>query len=136
MSGVGFDGPGRTKDLLAAVCAHADEIRAALLARPGHGAGPLDDVLAAMDAGAGLAGPLDVLHAVLQASGDALGLLAYSDHDATTRGLQPTGISETELAETVYLCPTDRCTRYWFPIGSAPVPGCRFDGAPLRADHL
>ncbi|GAB2901205.1 hypothetical protein GCM10022245_40660 [Streptomyces mayteni] len=118
------------------MCAHADEIRTDLLSSPGHSAAPLDDALAAMAAGGDPSGPLEVLHAVLQASGDALGLLGYTDHDATTRGIHPTGISESELVETVYLCPAGRCTRYWFPTATAPVPHCRLDGAPLRGDRL
>lgn len=136
MGGVSFEDRGRSADLLAAVCAHAEEIRADLLDGSGGGEAPLDDVLAAMAAGDDLAAPLEALHAVLQASGDALGLLGYSDHVATTRGLRPTGVGEAELVETVYLCPAGRCTRYWFPVGSAPVPHCRLDGVPLRADRL
>ncbi|TDC25965.1 hypothetical protein E1265_05555 [Streptomyces sp. 8K308] len=133
-----FEDPGRSADLLAAVCGHAKEIRADLLHGSGGGAAPLDDVLAAMAAGDDLAAPLEALHAVLRASGDALGLLGYSDHVATTRGLEPAGIVGVEdgLVETVYLCPAGRCTRYWFPVGSAPVPHCRFDDVPLRGERL
>ena len=120
---------------LAAVCAHLKEIRADLRGGPGGDEGPVERVLAAARDGGDVAGTLAVLHAVLQADGDPLGLDGYTDHTGATRGLRPAGISTTR-AEPVYLCPAGRCARYWLPLTTVPVPHCTISNSMLRRERL
>lgn len=81
-----------------------------------------------------------MLHAVLQASCDPLGLDGYTDHTGSTRGIQPAGISNTGIpnirAELVYLCPGGRCARYWWPQATSSVPQCAISSTILRRERL
>ncbi|MFE5108296.1 hypothetical protein [Streptomyces sp. NPDC056663] len=126
---------GGEAERLAAVCAHLEEIRADLRDGPGGDEGPVERVLAAARDGGDTAGALAVLHAVLQAGGDPLGLDGYTDHAGAIRGLRPAGISTTR-AEPVYLCPAGRCARYWWPQATVPVPHCTISSSMLRRERL
>ncbi|TVL90263.1 hypothetical protein CD790_22370 [Streptomyces sp. SAJ15] len=133
------DGPEReagvVAERLAAVCAHLGEIRRDLQEGPGGDDAPVDRLLAAARGGGDIAGPLAALHAVLQAGGDPQGLDGYAGAGAATRGVRPVGISDRP-AESVYLCPTGRCARYWWPQATAPVPRCAITSAVLRWERL
>ncbi|NEA66991.1 hypothetical protein [Streptomyces sp. SID12488] len=120
---------------LAAVCAHLKEIRADLRGGPGGDEDQVEQVLAAVQDGGDVVGTLAVLHAVLQAGGDPLGLDGYTDHAGTNRGLRPAGIS-TARTELVYLCPAGRCARYWLPLAAVPVPHCAISSTMLRRERL
>ncbi|MEO3749415.1 hypothetical protein [Streptomyces sp. B6B3] len=121
---------------LAVVCAYLGEIRRDLLQGPGGDEVPMEQVLTAAQSGGNLAGPLAVLHAVLQAGGDPLGLDGYSDNGQGLRSLRPVGISDDRPGERVYLCPTSRCARYWWPQATVDVPHCAISGTALRRDRL
>ena len=134
VDGGGVTSPGAA-ERLAAVCAHLQQIREDLLVGPGRDDGPLERVLVAARDGGDVAGTLSLLHAVLQAGGDPLGLDGYTDVASAVRGLRPTGISSLS-AELVYLCPEGRCARYWWPQGTAPVPHCAISSSTLRRERL
>ncbi|MFE3152822.1 hypothetical protein ACFXJ6_40320 [Streptomyces sp. NPDC059218] len=122
---------------LAAVCEQLDDIRRDLRSGPGGDDGPVERVLAAARAGADVADALDGLHAVLQAGGDPWGLDGYADDGPGLRGIWPEGITRPSPGEHVYLCPADRCTRFWWPRrATEPVPECRMSGATLRRKRL
>ncbi|MFD3993318.1 hypothetical protein [Streptomyces sp. NPDC058583] len=132
--GSGVTSPGGA-ERLAAVCAHLEEIRADLRSGPSGEDDLLERVLAAARDGGDVAGTISVLHAVLQAGGDPMGLDGYTDSAGATRGLRPAGISSART-ELVYLCPAGRCARYWWPQATAPVPHCAINGSILRQERL
>lgn len=140
MAGETNDVAERVATQLGVVCAHLDEIRRDLLDGVAGSASPLEEALAAVRSGDDVAGPLDVLHAMLQADGDPQGLNGYGQGDAATRSLRPVGIAAGAPGETVYVCPlmgqSDRCARYWWPQGAAPVPTCSISGSPLHRDRI
>ncbi|MEU9247788.1 hypothetical protein [Streptomyces sp. NPDC048385] len=117
----------RERNGLAYVCAHLDDLRRRL-----EGAGDataLRDLLAAVRDGQEAAGPLRALHNALLGAGDARGVYG------ATRSFRPAGIDGTATAETVYLCPADRCSRYAWPESSA-APLCEATGQRLRRGRL
>ncbi|MFJ4526201.1 hypothetical protein ACIP4Y_35685 [Streptomyces sp. NPDC088810] len=118
---------------LAAVCAHLEEIRRHL--REGPGEGPVERLLDAARDGQDFAGPLMLLHAVLQAGGDPQGLDGYADTGSATRGVRSVGIS-VQPGERVYLCPDGRCARYWWPQSTGEVPRCAISGNALQPERL
>lgn len=124
-----------TAERLAVVCAHLEEIREDL--RRGHSGGEdlVDEVLVTARAGGDITDRLAVLHAVLQAGGDAHGLDGYGDSGPGTRGLRPVGISDRP-GEQLYLCPGSRCARYWWPQPATDVPHCAVSGTALRRERL
>ncbi|MBT3150004.1 hypothetical protein HTV45_03625 [Streptomyces sp. CHD11] len=115
-------------------------IRRDLLTSSDGSDGPLEGLLAAVQADGQIADALEVLHAALRADGDALGLYGYADAGTGVRSLRPAGISGTSSGsyggETAYVCPADRCARYWWPDGPASVPHCAISGAALRRERL
>ncbi|MFI8192090.1 hypothetical protein ACIF8T_25455 [Streptomyces sp. NPDC085946] len=129
------DGAEVVAERLAVVCAHLAQIRRDVREGPGGDETPVDLLLATARDGGDVAGPLAVLHAVLQAGGDPQGLDGYTGTGAATRGVRPAGISDRP-AETVYLCPAGRCARHWWPRATAAVPHCAISGAALRRERL
>ncbi|MFF7174776.1 hypothetical protein [Streptomyces pseudovenezuelae] len=126
-----------TAQRLAAVCSSVEKIRGRLLNSPAGNDDILEEVLIAARSDGEIAGPVDVLHAVLQALGDAQGLYSYSDNGRTVdRGVHPAGIDRERPAEAVYLCPAARCARFWWPQGPVPVARCAISGEALRWDRL
>ncbi|MGW6308766.1 hypothetical protein ACWFRQ_21510 [Streptomyces niveus] len=136
----------RTAERIATVCTQLEAIRGELHETRNGDDGPLEAVLAEARSrgarnGRDLVAALDQLHAALQAGGDALGLRGYSEQGAGSRGLRPAGI-DGDLAgggrggEITYVCPGDRCTRYWWPQGPAPVPRCAVSDTSLRRERL
>ncbi|WP_331769521.1 hypothetical protein OG948_37825 (plasmid) [Embleya sp. NBC_00888] len=123
---------------LAIVCSRAEEIRTRLRNSPVGGDAALEELLTAARGGGRTADRLDVLHAILQALGDARGLYAYGDDGRVeNRDVHAAGLGRVESAtDLVYLCPDSRCTRSWWPQGSAPVPHCVVSGSTLRRDRL
>ncbi|WP_371551399.1 hypothetical protein OG266_38445 [Streptomyces sp. NBC_00554] len=116
---------------MAYVCTHIEEIRSDLRSRVSGDDTSLEELLAAARADGDVAGPLDGLHAILQAANeDARGLYGC------VRGISPLGIDRARPGETVYLCPADRCVRYWWPGTPGPVPRCEISGEALRRDRL
>ncbi|WP_326690704.1 hypothetical protein OIE63_28635 [Streptomyces sp. NBC_01795] len=131
------DEHGDAAERLAVVCEYLDEIRRDLRSGPGGGDTAVEQVLAAVRNGADAADSLDGLHAVLQVGGDPWGLNGYAGDGSGTRGLQPAGISRPNPGEHVYVCPADRCTRYWWlQQATAPVPHCHISGTVLRRKRL
>jgi len=119
------------RDALAYVCTHLEGIRSDLRSGLIGDDAPLEDLLAAVRAGRDVAGPLDALHAVLQADGDPQGLYGV------VRGISPVGVGRARPGETVYLCPARLCKREWQrETPSSPVPRCEISGDPLRRDRL
>ncbi|MFJ8162345.1 hypothetical protein ACIRBY_15630 [Streptomyces sp. NPDC096136] len=118
----------RTRAALAYVCTHVEEIREDLLDT--GDAVPLDRVTAALHTDGDVSGPLDVLHARLQADGDAAGVYGSS------RSVRLAGTSAAGAGHTVYLCPTARCSRWWWPQDTAPLPRCGIVGQSLRRTRL
>ncbi len=126
-----------TAQRLTFVCSGVEDIRRRLCNHPAGDDTVLEDVLTAVRDGGEMAGPVDTLHRVLQALGDAQGLYAYSDNGHTAdRGVHPAGADRERPAEPVYLCPAGRCARFWWPQGPAPVPRCEINGDALRRDRL
>jgi hypothetical protein len=117
-----------TAAALAYVCPRVAEIRNALRTGPGGDDTVLDRLLDAFRDGADLTDLLDLLHGLLQAGGNALGLYGRFDHGAGTRALRPAGIdvSLTALSDIVYVCPVSRCSRYEWPQTAPSVPRCQF----------
>ena len=129
----------RTAAALAYICANVEQLREDLRGGAGGDDAPLEQLLAALGDGGDLAGPLDRLHARLQADGDAVGIYGHTGDGAATRGLSPAGIGGVGLpgpAEIVYLCPAARCVRFEWPRTAAPVPRCRISGESLRRERL
>ncbi|MFD4604364.1 hypothetical protein ACFWPQ_40905 [Streptomyces sp. NPDC058464] len=130
----GFD---ETAQRLALVCSNVEAIRGRLRNAPAGDDTLLEEVLTAARGGGEIAGPVDVLHAVLQALGDAQGLYAYSpQRRPPDRGVHPAGTDRKRPAEPVYVCPDTRCARFWWPDGPAPVPRCAISGDALRRNRL
>lgn len=122
-----------TRSATAAVCEHGESYRPVLLYRLGD-AGPLDRAIEALRTGADPVAALDELDAALQASGDPRGLYGAlrGSRDPSTA----TGIASAVPGESVYLCPTERCSRFWLTEGPAPVAQCSLSEAPLRRRKL
>jgi hypothetical protein len=131
----------RRAEQVAIVCAHIDDIQEDLCDIRDGDDGPLEAVLAATRNGRDIAASLKELHTALQAGGDALGLHGYSEGGSGNRGPQPLGVngdlaSAGQGHEITYVCPADRCTRYWWPQGAEPVPRCAINGTSLRRERL
>lgn len=81
---------------------------------------------------------LDRLHTALRQAGDPRGVYgqALRRMPSSVRGTAPLGNSMVRPAETIYLCPIGRCSRFWFPDDRSPadVPNCSASGVPLTAD--
>ncbi|MFD7003806.1 hypothetical protein ACFWA5_48135 [Streptomyces mirabilis] len=122
------------RSMLAIVCVNAEDIRRRLCNGPTGNAALLEEVLTAARGGRETSGPVDVLHAVLQALGDARGLYAY--RRTAGRGVHPPGADRECPDEPVYLCPAARCARFWWPEGPVLVPRCAISGDALRRDRL
>ncbi len=123
-----------TAQRLAAVCSSVEEIRKRLHNSPAGNDGILEEVLIAARRDGEIAGPVDVLHAVLQGLGDARGLHAYIR--TADRGVHPAGADRESTSEPVYLCPAAQCARFWWSQGPVPVPRCAISGGALRRDRL
>ncbi|WP_392675827.1 hypothetical protein [Streptomyces sp. LN785] len=124
---------------LAYICAHLEQVRDDLRTGAGGDEGPLDQLLAAIGNGENLTDPLDLLHARLQADGDAAGIYGHTGNVAVTRNLRPAGVDRAGLtgaAETVYLCSAARCARFEWPQPATPIPQCRISGETLRRERL
>lgn len=122
-----------TRSGAAAVCEHAERYRPVLLSRLGD-TGPLDRAVEALRSGAEPVAALDELDAALQALGDSHGL--YGALRKPGDPAAPAGLAPSAPGESVYLCPTERCSRFWLPEGPAPVVQCSISGAPLRRRKL
>jgi hypothetical protein len=135
------DGTARSAEEIAAaigyVCGDPEQLRDVL---PGDERALVDQVLANA-----LNGPLetakellDRLHVALRRAGDPRGVYGQVLRKIPWfgRGTAPLGSSTARPAETIYLCPIGRCTRFWFPDGRsrADVPNCSASGVPLAAD--
>ncbi|MFF3453112.1 hypothetical protein ACFYXH_02060 [Streptomyces sp. NPDC002730] len=132
-----MDEPDEAAQRLAVVCANAEAIRARLCGGPTGDDAVLEEVLSAARGGGETDRALDVLHAVLQALGDAQGLHAYSKNGRTAdRGVYAAGVDRDGLGEPVFLCPSQRCARYWWPQGPVPAPRCAISGDALRRERL
>ncbi|WP_159050288.1 hypothetical protein [Streptomyces cellostaticus] len=126
----------RTAAALAYVCAKLEQIREDLRAGAGGDEAPLDHLLAAIRDSRDLAGPLERLHARLQADGDAMGIYGNIRKGAVGRGLPLAGVDSSSPPEVVYLCPAARCSRYWWPQVATSVPPCTISGQKLRRGRL
>jgi hypothetical protein len=128
--GVGAE---RTAKGLAYVCAHLDEISAAL---PDDAAGKdgsvaLERLRSAMRGDGNLTGRLDDIHHALPRAGDALGVYGHS-----RSVIQPLpGIDTDRPLEIVYRCPADLCLRA-DPGPAITPPRCGFTGEMLRRERL
>ncbi|MFD8208833.1 hypothetical protein ACFV2S_20865 [Streptomyces sp. NPDC059695] len=122
-----------TQAATAAVCERGDRYRPFLVSRIGT-ADVLDRAVDALRTGADPVTALDELDAALQASGDPQGLYGAlrGVRDASTA----TGFESSAPGESVYLCPTGRCSRFWLPDDLAPVARCALSEAPLRRRKL
>jgi hypothetical protein len=133
---MGIERPGSpadsTADAIAYVCNNLVDIRACLESVSDPAV--LDRLLEAVRSGEDAAGPMDDLNAVLQAAGDELGVYGYTRGAGTEMSLP--GIGPPRPVEVVYLCPANRCSRYWWPDSSAAVPVCALEGQPLCAERL
>jgi hypothetical protein len=128
MAGQVGDAVGRNG--LAYVCGQLDQIRADLRGDGTGDVSPLQRLLDAVRDGQDIADPLDALHAVLQESGDALGVYGHG-----ARGLRPAGVEDGPL-EIAYLCPVGRCSgRRWPEVTAFPVR-CDITGKDLRRERL
>ncbi|MFE0645421.1 hypothetical protein ACFW2Y_28010 [Streptomyces sp. NPDC058877] len=122
-----------TRSGTAAVCENGESYRAALLSRLGD-AGALDRAAEALRTGVDPITALDELDAALQASGDPRGL--YGALRGAPDPSAAAGITSTAPGESVYLCPTERCPRFWLPEGTGTVARCSLSEAPLRRRKL
>ncbi|MFJ7955772.1 hypothetical protein ACIQ62_05700 [Streptomyces sp. NPDC096319] len=122
-----------TRAATTAVCERGERYRPFLVSRIGD-ADPLDRAIDALRTGADPVAALDELDAALQASGDPHGLYGAlrGVHDPSTA----TGIEPSAAGESVYLCPTDRCSRFWLPDDVSPTERCALSEAPLRRRKL
>lgn len=130
--------PDEEAQRLAIVCANVEKIRKRLRESRAGSDAVLEELLSAARGGGDVEGAVNVLHAVLQALGDAQGLYAYSENRRPTgrSGVHAAGVHHNHLSEPVFLCPAHRCSRYWWPQGPAPVPRCEISGDALRRDWL
>jgi hypothetical protein len=112
---------------IARVCAEEPDIRA-FLGRRGDTA-TLDRFLAAVRGGEDLTTPINALHAALQRSGDALGLLG------SARTVTPWGMGQARPVDVVLLCPRRRCSRTQVPAPDKPAQCGLFD-EPLRVERI
>ncbi|MFI6824800.1 hypothetical protein ACIBJE_28210 [Micromonospora sp. NPDC050187] len=123
----------RSRAGAAAVCAFGDTYRATLLSRYGD-ADAVDRAVEALRSADDPTVALDELDAVLQALGDPRGLYgALRAAPGTTHGA---GLAPTSPGESVYLCPTARCSRYWLPETGTTVPRCAVSDVALRRTRL
>ena len=123
----------RTAKGLAYVCAHLDEISAALSddAAGTDGTVALERLRSVMRGGGNLTGPLDDIHHALLGAGDALGVYGHS-----RSVIQPLpGIDTDRPLEIVYRCPVDRCPRA-DPGPAVTPPVCGFTDEKLRRERL
>ena len=119
---------------LAYVCAHLHELRPQVR-KEAIPLDPIETLILALRADEDIQGPLDRLHAILQREGDALGVYGHTGAGAGTRGLRPLGVN-ADPVETVYVCPAQRCSRYWWPQAGALPPHCRLLDERLRRKVL
>lgn len=132
MTSIPAEGPDRTAAAVGYVCGHIADIRDHL--EQLGDTGPLDRLLAAARAGDELTGTLDDLHETLLAGGDVLGVYGNA---ARSGGPRPTGIADPVPAETVFLCPHRRCSRYRWPSpGGGAAPACDIDGTAMVPERL
>jgi hypothetical protein len=119
---------------LAYVCAHADEIRAALAddASGGKGLQTLERLRSALRSDGEISRPLEELHLALLRAGDALGVYG---HVRSAGGLSLAGFDEGEPLEVVYRCPVGRCRRV-VPGPAVNPPRCEVVGEALRWGQL
>ena len=120
---------------LAYVCAHVDEISAALAddASGGEGLQALERLRSALRGNGDISGPLGELHHALLRAGDALGV--YGHVRGVRRGLSLAGFDESEPLEIVYRCPIGRCPRA-VPGPAVTPPRCGVAGEGLRWGQL
>lgn len=123
-------------ELLAIVCEKAEEIRSRLRAQSGDDS-LLEAALTAVRSGTGSAETIRLLHGYLISCGDIRGLYAFVRrgtyaHQSNPRGMLPVGVSRSGHGERIYLCPVERCARYWFRDRDSPVPCCGLSGEVLR----
>ncbi|GAX57487.1 hypothetical protein SO3561_09057 [Streptomyces olivochromogenes] len=122
---------------MAIVCANVEHIRRRLCDSPAGDDTVLQELLNTARGGGEVAGPVNVLHSVLQALGDLQGLSTYTIRRRTgDRDVHPAGTDRERPSEPVYLCPATRCARSWWPQGPVPVPHCAISGEALRRDQL
>jgi hypothetical protein len=119
---------------LAYVCAHADEIRAALAedASGAEGLQALGRLRSLLRGNRDISGPLTDLHHALLRAGDALGVYG---HVRGARGWSLAGFNESEPLEIVYRCPIGRCSRV-VPGPALTPPRCEMVGEGLRRGQL
>jgi hypothetical protein len=108
------------------VCAEEPDMRS-LLARVGE-SGPLDRFLAAVRGTGDLTATTTALHAALQRSGDARGILGG------VRTATPWGMGDARPVDVVLLCPRRRCTRAEAP--SQRSARCALFDEPLRPERI
>jgi len=120
---------------LAYVCAHVDEISAALAedVSGGEGLKALERLRSALRGNGDISGPLGDLHHALLRAGDALGV--YGHVRGVRRGLSLAGFDESEPLEIVYRCPVGRCPRV-VPGPAVTPPRCGVAGEALRWGQL
>lgn len=120
---------------LAYVCAHFEEISAALAGDTPdrEGLKALERLRSDLRGGADYSGPLvDIHHALLRA-GDALGV--YGHVRGLSAGLGLAGIGDGEPLEIVYRCPVGRCPRT-VPGPAVTPPRCGIADKVLRWGQL
>jgi hypothetical protein len=137
----GSEGTSVARDLvalrLAGACGFEADIRRRLCAGPVGDATVLENVLTAARGGGDLTGPLETLHAVLQAIGDPDGLDRYTGPSGVgDRGVHAAGVDRGTPNGTVWLCPTRTCLRFTWPSGAAQAPRCAVTGADLLSSEL
>ncbi len=120
---------------LAYVCAHVDEISAALAADPSGGEGlqALEWIRSVLRGNGDISGPLADLHHALLRAGDAVGV--YGPVRGVRRGLSLAGFDQSEPLEIVYRCPIGRCLRV-VPGPAVTLPQCGVAGEALRWGQL
>jgi hypothetical protein len=119
---------------LAYVCAHVDEISAALAedASGGEGVQALERLRSALRGSGDVSGPLADLHHALLRAGDALGVYG---HVRGVPGLSLAGFDQGEPLEIVYRCPIGRCSRV-IPGPAVTPPWCGVACQALRREQL
>lgn len=131
--------PNPDVDRIAYVCEHHAVLRE-LLERTGD-ASRLDQILMALrdDEAACTSELLDELHDALQEVGDAVGIPGSRRSLIHPTGLpSERGIPAVHHNEIVFLCPGDRCSRYWWPPEDPDsdtdetAPNCAVSGSRLR----
>ncbi|KAA9158557.1 hypothetical protein FPZ12_022205 [Amycolatopsis acidicola] len=121
-------------EAVAYVCEHGDSLRATLAGGPAEGLRQLDELLAALRAGADPAEHLEAVHRALRRAQDALGVFGRT-RDASMITLA--GIERDRPHEPVLLCPraSHPCARFAWP-GRGEPPVCEVTGAHLRRATL